>query len=122
MEATVNVNVTVSLEEATLQKIASIFNRPAGVETRPAHQARPARPAKPAAEEVKPESAPAAKASAPEAAQPIDNMVLMNAVKTAKDAGKTDAIRELFAKYGIASSRDCPQDKRRELLADLNAL
>ena len=95
MEATVNVNVMVSLEEATLQKIASIFSRPAGVETRPAQQARPALPAKPAAEEAKPESAPAAEAPAPEAAQPIDNMVLMNAVKTAKDAGKTDAIRAL---------------------------
>ena len=115
MEATVNVNVKVSLEEATFQKIAQLLGgRPAGVEARPAMGPRPAVPEKPA-ESPKPESAPA-----PEA--PIDNMVLMNATKAAKDRGQADAIRALFAKYGIASSRECPQDKRKALLSDLNAL
>ncbi len=113
MEATINVKV--SLEEATLQKIAQLLGgRPAGVEARPAMGPRPAVPEKPA-ETPKPESAPA-----PEA--PIDNMVLMNATKAAKERGQADAIRALFAKYGIASSRECPQDKRKALLSDLNAL
>ena len=40
----------------------------------------------------------------------------------AKERGQADAIRALFAKYGIASSRECPQDKRKALLSDLNAL
>lgn len=122
MEATVNVNVKVSLEEATFQKIAQLLGgRPAGVEARPAMGPRPAVPEKPAGTKsedqvgTKPESAPA-----PEA--PIDNMVLMNATKAAKDRGQADAIRALFAKYGIASSRECPQDKRAELLRELNAL
>ena len=115
MEATVNVNVKVSLEEATFQKIAQLLGgRPAGVEARPAMGPRPAVPEKPA-ESPKPESSPV-----PEA--PIDNMVLMNATKAAKDRGQADAIRALFAKYGIASSRECPQDKRKALLSDLNAL
>lgn len=120
MEATVNVNVKVSLEEATFQKIAQLLGgRPAGVEARPAMGPRPAVPEKPA-ETPKPESAPAPEAPAAEA--PIDNMVLMNATKAAKDRGQADAIRALFAKYGIASSRECPQDKRKALLSDLNAL
>jgi hypothetical protein len=120
MEATVNVNVRVSLEEATFQKIAQLLGgRPAGVEARPAMGPRPAVPEKPA-ESPKPESAPAPEAPAAEA--PIDNMVLMNATKAAKDRGQADAIRALFAKYGIASSRECPQDKRKALLSDLNAL
>lgn len=120
MEATVNVNVKVSLEEATFQKIAQLLGgRPAGVEARPAMGPRPAVPEKPA-ESPKPESAPAPEAPAAEA--PIDNMVLMNATKAAKDRGQADAIRALFAKYGIASSRECPQDKRKALLSDLNAL
>lgn len=122
MEATVNVNVTVSLEEATIQKIREIFApRPAGIEARPAQGPRPAVPEKhQAAAEPAPKSAPAPAAEAP--AAPVDNMVLMNAVKAAKERGKVDAIRELFAKYGIASSRDCPQDKRKALLDELNAL
>lgn len=122
MEATVNVNVKVSLEEATIQKIAAIFSpRPAGIEARPALGPRPAVPEKPAGTKsedqvgTKPESA-------PEPVAPIDNMVLMNAVKDAKDRGKADDIRALFGKYGIASSRDCPQDKRKALLGELNAL
>lgn len=115
MEATVNVNVKVSLEEATIQKIAAIFSpRPEGVAVRPALGPRPAAPEKPA-EAPKPESA-------PEPVAPIDNMVLMNAVKDAKDRGKADDIRALFGKYGIASSRDCPQDQRKALLGELNAL
>lgn len=119
MEATVNVNVKVSLEEATFQKIAQLLGgRPAGIEARPAMGPRPAVPEKPV--ETKPESAPAPEAPAFEA--PIDNMVLMNATKAAKDRGQADAIRALFAKYGIASSRECPQDKRAELLRELNAL
>lgn len=122
MEATVNINVKVSLEEATIQRIREILvPRPAGIEARPAQGPRPAVPEKPqAAAEPAPKSAPAPAAEEPVAA--IDNMVLMNAVKDAKERGKTDGIRALFAQYGIASSRDCPQDKRQDLLTALNAL
>lgn len=122
MEATVNINVKVSLEEATIQRIREILvPRPAGIEARPAQGPRPAVPEKPqAAAEPASKSAPAPAAEEPVA--PIDNMVLMNAVKDAKERGKADGIRALFAQYGIASSRDCPQDKRQDLLTALNAL
>lgn len=122
MEATVNINVKVSLEEATIQRIREILvPRPASIEARPAQGPRPAVPEKPqAAAEPTPKSAPAPAAEEPAAA--IDNMVLMNAVKDAKERGKADGIRALFAQYGIASSRDCPQDKRQDLLTALNAL
>ena len=121
MEATVNINVKVSLEEATIQRIREfLVPRPAGIEARPAQGPRPTVPEKPQAAEPAPKSAPAPAAEEPVA--PIDNMVLMNAVKDAKERGKADGIRALFAQYGIASSRDCPQDKRKDLLTALNAL
>lgn len=122
MEATVNINVKVSLEEATIQRIREfLVPRPAGIEARPAQGPRPAVPEKPqAAAEPAPKSAPAPAPEEPVA--PIDNMVLMNAVKDAKERGKADGIRALFAQYGIASSRDCPQEKRKDLLTALNAL
>lgn len=122
MEATVNVNVTVSLEEATIQRIREIFApRPAGIEARPALGPRPAVPEKPK-EEPKPESAPAPAPEAPKAPE-IDNMTLNTAVKAAQGRGvEADAIRAVFAKYGIKSSRECPADKRPALLAELNAM
>ena len=123
MEATVNINVKVSLEEATIQRIREILvPRPAGIEARPAQGPRPAVPEKPqaVAAEPAPKSTPAPAAEEPTAL--IDNMVLMNAVKDAKERGKADGIRALFAQYGIASSRDCAQDKRQDLLTALNAL
>lgn len=46
----------------------------------------------------------------------------MNAVKAAKDKSGIDAVRALFAKYGIQASRDCPAEKRPDLLSELNAL
>ena len=64
MEATVNINVKVSLEEATIQRIREILvPRPAGIEARPAQGPRPAVPEKPqAAAEPAPKSAPATSA------------------------------------------------------------
>ena len=129
MEATVNVNVTVSLEEATIQRIREIFApRPAGIEARPALGPRPAVPEKPegtkSGDQVgpKPESAPAPAPEAPKAPE-IDNMTLNTAVKAAQGRGvEADAIRTVFAKYGIKSSRECPADKRPALLAELNAM
>ena len=121
MEATVNVNVKVSLEEATIQRIREIFApRPAGIEARPAQGPRPAVPEKPR-EAAKPESAPAPAPEAP-AAAPIDNMTLMNAVKAAKDKSGPDAVRAIFATFGIAASRDCPEDRRPELLEKLKSI
>lgn len=114
------INVKVGLEEATIQKIREIFApRPAGIEARPAQGPRPAVPAKPQ-EEPKPESAPAP--AAPKAPE-IDNMTLNTAVKAAQGRGvEADAIRAVFARYGIKSSRECPAEKRSALLAELSAM
>lgn len=81
-------------------------------------QSRPPVPAKP---DPAPEKAPEApgEPKAPE----IDNMTLNAAVKGAQGRGVLpDTIRAVFAKYGIKSSRDCPTDRRAELLTELNAL
>ena len=134
MEATVNVNVKVSLEEATIQRIREIFApRLAGIEARPAQGPRPAVPEKPR-EAAKPGAGNAttspenattsgenATTSAP-AAAPINNMTLMNAVKAAKDKSGPDAVRAIFATFGIAASRDCPEERRAELLEKLKSI
>lgn len=122
MEATVNVNVTVSLEEATIQRISEIFApRPAGIEARPALGPRPAVPEKPK-DEAKPASAPAPAPEAPKAAE-VDNMALNAAVKAAQGRGvEPDAIRTAIRSFGIQYCRECPADKRPALLEALNAL
>lgn len=122
MEATVNVNVTVSLEEATIQKIREIFApRPAGIEARPALGPRPAVPEK-TKDETKPASAPAPAPEAPKAAE-VDNMALNAAVKAAQGRGvEPDAIRTAIRSFGIQYCRECPADKRPALLEALNAL
>ena len=122
MEATVNVNVRVSLEEATIQRILGILApRPAGIEARPALGPRPAVPEKPT-QEPKPESAPAPEPEAPKAAE-IDNMALNAAVKAAQGRGvEPDAIRTAIRAFGIQFCRECPADKRAALLDALNAL
>ena len=111
------INVKVGLEESTIQSLGRIFTTCIG-------GARPAQPQAPAPVEVRTAPQPAAPAPVPEAPAPaaVDNMTLMNAVKAAKDKSGIDAVRALFAKYGIQASRDCPAEKRPDLLSELNAL
>ena len=52
----------------------------------------------------------------------ITDADLREAVMAVKTAGNAAKAKELFKEFGIASSRDCPQDKRAELLNRLNAL
>ena len=114
MDNTFKISVEVGLREDTIQRIAAIFG---GVQTRP--MAAPSAPVLPPKPEVKEEPKP----EAPKA-EAISNIVLNNAVKDAMGRGvPPEKIRsEVFAKYGIEKSRDCAEDKRASLLADLNAL
>ena len=50
--------------------------------------------------------------------------MLFDAVKAAQRERhvKPAVIRGIFAEMGIASSRECPQERRRELLDRVNAL
>lgn len=111
------INVKVGLEESTIQRLGQIFTTCIG-------GARPGVPPKPTAAEIR-ETDPKAVAAPTEApkAPEIDNMTLNTAVKAAQGRGvEADAIRAVFAKYGIKSSRECPADKRPALLAELNAM
>lgn len=115
----IKINVEVSFQEASLQALKNIFTTCIGG----AAPVRPTLPPKPEAPKVeeKPAEAPAA-APVPEAPA-IDNMTLNAEVKGAQARGVDKAvIRGLFDKYGIGSSRECPNDKRPALLADLKAL
>lgn len=113
----IKVHVEIGLKEGTLQSLANIFTTCLG-------GAAPVRPTLP----EKPVEAPKAETKAPEApaapaAPAIDNMTLNAEVKGAQARGVDKAaIRGVFDKYGINSSRECPEDKRPALLADLKAL
>ena len=113
MEGSFTINVKVSLEEATIQYIGRIFTACVG-------GARPTPPPTPAPVQTRaaaPAPAPAPKAEA------IDNMTLNQAVKAAQARGvEADAIRAVFNKYGIKSSRECPSERRQALLDEINGL
>ena len=120
----VNVNVKVSFEEASLNHLGKIFSAciggpaspapaiPAGVQVRPMAPVPPTPPKPEPVEDLPPDDAPA----------PIDNMTLNKAVKAAQAKVGADPIRALFKEYGIASSRDCPDGRRADLLSALQAL
>ena len=109
----IKINVEVSFQEASLQALKNIFTTCIGG----AAPVRPTLPPKPEAPKVEEKPAEAPEAPA------IDNMTLNAEVKGAQARGVDKAvIRGLFDKYGIGSSRECPNDKRPALLADLKAL
>ncbi len=109
------INVEIGLQESTLQRLGQIVTACIG-------GARPAVPPTPKPVEIRAAApAPAPKPEAP-AAAPIGNITLMNAVKAAKDKSGPDAVRAIFATFGIAASRDCPEDRRPELLEKLKAI
>ena len=106
---TIKIHVEVALSDATLGVLRDLAGR-----TAPAQE-------KPAAAAPEPKAAPAAVA-APE--EDIPNQVLFDLVRgTMHDRGVSpDAIRAVFREFGIASSSECPQERRRELVERLKAL
>ncbi|MFA6592015.1 MAG: hypothetical protein WCS67_01580 [Bacteroidales bacterium] len=49
----------------------------------------------------------------------ISDPELREAVKAANHASSPSAVRQIFAEFGIATSIDCPQARRAELLSRL---
>lgn len=143
---TIKIQVEISFKEATLQVLDQMLRslhktadkainvapaRTAEADSAPATKSEPA-----------PAPAPAPSEPAAQSASTIDNMTLNKAVKDAKDriieahksahgdsfdegAAAQDAkalILNVFSQFDIAASRDCPADKRAELLKSLNDL
>lgn len=107
---TITININVSLDDKTRAFISSLLGaKPAAatVQATPTLEHK-ATPAPVEAKESK------TKVVAPEE--------LRAAVKEAKSRTSADAVREIFYKYGIASSSECPEEQRSALLIDLNAL
>ena len=73
-----------------------------------------------------PEAAPASEPDmpdfSPEPAKEITDADLRAVVKEAKDRAGVKAVRDCFAKFNIASSMECPADRRTELVAALENL
>lgn len=135
-----NVNINVSLDEGFVSALGKLADAIAKEAPRAASKKEVEQPVAPA-----PKAAPKpAKAVDPiddlpavdpvdafvddlpadDAPDPIEDIVLFEAVKAAQRERhvKPAVIRGIFAEMGIASSRECPQERRRELLDRVNAL
>lgn len=145
---TIKIQVEIGFKEATLQVLDQMLRSihktvDKAINVAPAQTAGE-NEAKAAKSEPAPAPAPATASAEPAAqgASTIDNMTLNKAVKDAKDriieahksahgdsfdegAAAQDAkalILNVFSQFDIAASRDCPADKRAELLKSLNDL
>jgi len=113
MEATINVKV--SLEEATLQRLGQIMTACVG-------GARPAMPPKPEPVQIRAE-APKPEAPAEPAKAEVSVVQLNGAVVNAMGRGVSqDTLKALLAQEGLSKFSECPADKRSALLDKVNAL
>ncbi len=136
----INVNVEVGLKQTTLEALAAIFNPLKGCtcaniesdpQPEPKRKAKKAEPtpepeapaqdmesAEPADDDLPPDDAPA-----PKKATPSEDDA-RKAVKAARDRGVPAKIIKEFMKesFDIASSVECPAERRQELIEGLNKL
>lgn len=144
----INVNVEVGLKQTTLEALAAIFNPLRGCTTCAAEikseplpepqpeQKRKAKKTEPAPEPEAPATAPNPEpapaddddlppddAPAPKKATPTEDDA-RQAVKAARDRGvPAKTIKALMKdSFDIASSVECPADRRQELIDELNKL
>ena len=143
----INVNVEVGLKQTTLEALAALFGRPSApvfdplpvpaTEEKPQPQPEPKRKAKktepapePEAPAPDPEPAPADDddlppddAPAPKKATPTEDDA-RQAVKAARGRGvPAKAIKDYMQEtFNIASSVECPAERRQELIEGLNKL
>ena len=124
-----NVNINVSLDEGFVSALGKLADAIAKEAPRAASKKEVEQPVAPA-RKAAPKPAPAHTVDpvddlpADDAPDPIEDIVLFEAVKAAQRERhvKPAVIRGIFAEMGIASSRECPQERRRELLDRVNAL
>lgn len=138
---TINFNVNVRLEEATMALIEKVVYASAAAKVcaakpdevknlcdalhEPEAEAAPVQSAKPQQSETESE---AAEAPAPEPvqapAEDVDPELLFKAVRSAQRERHVAAqsIKSLYKEFGIESTKDCPAERRAELLSRLNAL
>ena len=128
----INVNVTVRLDESTIRALGVLLNlcpsdRQA-LEEKPKEEAPAPAPAlqyaPPATQFVPNTQSPIADdpAPAPEKAEEISDEQLRQVIKSVRDKSTPAAVREIFAEFGIKTSIECPQERRPELVARLNKL
>ena len=124
--STINIKISLPADDNALKALSEFFGSFAGRMQLTVTPDAPAQPAPLAAaatgQAPAPAPAPAPATQAP-AAPPIDNMTLNAEVKAAQTRGVgKEAILAVFSRYGIAASRECPEDRRPALLDDLKAL
>ena len=123
---TLNIAIEVNFGEATLNLLQAFISGFGAKSAKTAGACEPAKTGRTV--EAKPEAAPA---TAAQTAQPaptassngrISDEELRAAVKAAKDNTSAADVKALFAQFGIRSSIECPDEKRGELMNQLNEL
>ncbi len=137
----INVNVEVGLKQTTLEALAALFGRPSApgfdplpapaTEEKPQPQPEPKRKTEegPAPQSETPapveddDDLPPADAPAPKKATPTEDEA-RQAVKAARSRGvPAKAIKDFMKEeFDIASSVECPAERRQELIEGLNKL
>ena len=137
----INVNVEVGLKQTTLEALAALFGRPSApgfdplpapaTEEKPQPQPEPKRKTEegPAPQSETPapveddDDLPPADAPAPKKATPTEDEA-RQAVKAARSRGvPVKAIKDFMKEeFDIASSVECPAERRQELIEGLNKL
>jgi hypothetical protein len=123
----INVNVTVRLDESTIRALGVLLNiSPSdrqALEEKPKEEAPiKTEKAAPVKTEALNEAAVSTAAPAPEKAEEISDEQLRQVIKSVRDKSTPAAVREIFAEFGIKTSIECPQERRPELVARLNKL
>lgn len=119
--STIAIQVEVNLGEATLNILQKFLQAAPAATEHPAKNETTKSEAKP--EPAKTEPAPAAPADdfpfTEDLPGPITDEELRAAVKSAKDATSAADVKAVFAKFGIKTSIECPDDRRYDLLKEL---
>lgn len=120
----VKINVTVEFGQKTADLLRSLIKSDAPAAAAVQEPKRPVSSDSPAPAPASEPDMPDFTANEPanEPAKEITDANLRQIVKEAKDRAGAKPIRAVFAEMGIASSVECPQERRSELVAKLRKL
>lgn len=113
----ITIQVEVNLGEKTIAMLQNLLQPNTTRAAAPAAAPKPAAPA----------AAPESTSTTPSDEEgdlpgPVTDEALRAAVKTAKDATSAADVKAIFAEFGIKTSSDCPEDRRIDLLKQLDHL
>lgn len=126
----INVSVKIDAGGQLLAAVQALTGKTPAAPPATARKAETQRPPQVIDPEIRPVKAEAAKVApapveagaAPDPSSAVPDAELRQAVKSARDRAGAKAVREVFAEFGIATSIECPLERRPELVSRLETL